>query len=342
MFESLKTVRRALLLLDPGEGRITYRGFHAQPPATERLERIMQCFIAHYNFAVEQGMSEPLIDHIHMVDTELQGFAYEAAAMGLHVLDAAVPFCRGHVERLMSHAPQHRPLLYVGIGFARGALHLSCERELERHTNVARVWIVDGYAFCRVIFHTEHTLHAQHVPARIARNIDLSEPFDAGVGRGMWFALGGDPERIASCIRAFPERRRTALWRGVGFGATYAGGSDLAALLRLAELAHIDHGALALGCALACHARHMAGNVAPHNRVAAEALCACSSDVLHDVVATAIDTLGDQATQSDGVQTWPRLLRQISSRLLAVRMASVRALDGNTSPLPWASRAAGG
>ena len=56
--------------------------------------------------------------------------------------------------------------------------------------------------------------------------------FDSGLGRSLWWVKCGDPRRIASAIRRFPEARRAELWAGVGIAAAYAGGVGASELMR--------------------------------------------------------------------------------------------------------------
>jgi hypothetical protein len=65
----------------------------------------------------------------------------------------------------------------------------------------------------------------------------LRQDFDRGVGRSLWFVGGGDPTFIAAAIARFPSSRRAALWRGVGFAATYVGGLAPAVGLALRTVA---------------------------------------------------------------------------------------------------------
>ena len=298
------------------QARFAVRGFNCASPARARLEQVGMNVVSHYNVAVAEGCGENLTEHLGFVSKELCGFAHEGAAMGLFAIDSLAPFSRGNFERFIEgDGRNHLYMAFIGAGLALGALHLPYERAIRKYEHFSRILIMDGYGFFHAFFRTEPTVRRLRIPAKVAANETYRERYDAGVGRALWFVEGGDPERIAYTIATFPPQRRPQLWAGAGLAATYAGGVSREWIGRLLELAAGHEVPVALGSLLACHARHRAGNPAPHNDLAAQTLTGLTSLQLHRIAEGKLAEIDEYAVMTAGEDTWNSWLRRIRSSL---------------------------
>jgi len=309
-------LRAFIFGLPVDEGRFAVRGFNCASPARPRLEQVGMSVISHYNAAVAEGCGENLSEHLGFVSNELCGFAHEGAAMGLFAIDALAPFSRGNFDRYMEgEGKNHLYMSFIGAGLAIGALHLSYERAIRRYEHFSRILIMDGYGFFHAFFRTEPTVKRLRIPAKVAANATYRERYDAGVGRALWFVEGGDPERLAKTITAFPPERRPQLWAGVGLACTYAGGVSREWICRLLDLGAGHELMLAQGSLLACHARHRAGNPAPHNDLAAQTLTGLTAEQLHWIADERLAEIDQCSEMTNGEDTWNRWLGKIRSSL---------------------------
>ena len=298
------------------EARFAVRGFNCASPARARLEQVGTNVVSHYNLAVAEGCGANLAEHLGFVSKELCGFAHEGAAMGLFAIDALAPFSRGNFERFIEgQAKDHLYMAFIGAGLALGALHLPYERAIRRYEHFSRILIMDGYGFFHAFFRTEPTVRRQRIPAKVTANETYRERYDAGVGRALWFVEGGDPDRLATTIAAFPPVRRPQLWAGVGLAATYAGGVSREWIRRLVEVGAGHEVAMAQGSLLACHARYRAGNPAAHNDLAAQTLTGLTSEQLHRIANDRLADIDENAATTNGQDTWSVWLALIRSSL---------------------------
>jgi hypothetical protein len=223
--------------------------------------------------------SEPfaLAEALNQAEPELRGFAYEGAAMALFLLDRLTPWRRNRFETLLAGEGQsHVYMMYVGAGWAIAKLHRRPGPLMANMDPLLRWLVLDGLGFCETYFHPRRTLVEQNIP-RSLRGYE-SRAFDQGVGRGMWFALGANAQRISPGIAAFADSRQSDLWSGVGLASAYAGGVDDVDLEFLRRSAGRHAAALAQGAAFAAKARQRAGNPAPHTESACHILCGMTAD----------------------------------------------------------------
>jgi hypothetical protein len=204
---------------------------------------------------------------------ELQGFAYEGAAMALTLLDFLSPWNRNRFKRFVEGAGSHHIyMVHVGAGWAWARLHRNVDKALAPLDPLLGWLAMDGYGFHEAYFHWPKTVTQRIVPRRLSGY--AAHVFDQGVGRCLWFVKGAEVERIADTINGFPVERRADLWSGVGLAAAYAGGVEETALNRLAELGSDFQTQLAQGVAFAAKARELANNPTPHTALACKIFCA--------------------------------------------------------------------
>ena len=218
------------------------------PQTRTRLERVSKVAVLTYNHAIGNCEPTELRLVLGFIEPELRGFAYEGVGMGLMILDLCTPWGRGRTDRFLQLAPEQAALTWIGAGQALGAFFRPLAPVLEPLDPSLRGFVVDGYGFRNAFFLTGRTLDKHIVPAGVPPEWRVD--FDVGAGRALWFLTGADPDRIAARIAAMPEARQPALWRGVGFAATYAGGVTRAVLEVLRDKG--DPHALSLGCVSAC------------------------------------------------------------------------------------------
>lgn len=318
MIFSLGVLRRFVLGLSNRQGVSEVRGFNPHSPARGRLELVARTVIEHYNTALEEGAGEGLELRLRFVDPELHGFACEGSAMGLFILDRLVPGARGHFSRFLSgHGRNHRYMSYIGAGLGVGAFSLSHSSVLAEERHFSRLLVIDGLGFYHGYFRTTPTVRRLEIPEEIQRDPVLRERFDSGLGRALWFVENGDPERLRATVDAFPVLRRPELWAGIGLAATYAGGVPREWLQALVDHAAGHRVMLAQGSLLACHARHRAGNPAPHNDLAAAVLSGMGAERLHGIAEARLAEIDESSEEKAGRPTWSHWIESVRADLAA-------------------------
>lgn len=206
-------------------------------------------------------------------------------------------------------------MAYIGAGLAVATFFLSYEKVLAEHRHFSKLLLLDGFGFCHGYFKTEPTVRRHQIPAKIANDSALRERFDSGLGRALWFVEGGDPERLRATINAFAPERRPELWAGTGLACTYACGVSSETIHRLASVAEGHRVMLALGSLLASHARHRAGNPAPHNDLASHVLAGLSSEQLHRIAENRLREIDELAPTTNGKPTWTAWIEKVRADL---------------------------
>ena len=93
-----------------------------------------------------------------------------------------------------------------------------------------------------------------------------------GVGRGLWFASGGNVAFAANLVSRFENARKDDLWSGLALAITYAGGAEPDELLAIRTSAGGYQAALAQGALFAAEARDRGGHVPQHTHDAVRTL----------------------------------------------------------------------
>lgn len=280
----IKQLRKRFFGMSLEEASFERRGFEGgSPQAWQQLSRVPHLFLQGYNLAVEEGgPTSTLVTRLRGIAPEMQGFAFEGAAMGLALLDYLTPWNRYRVRSFLEGAgADHVYIVHVGVGWAFARLPApveSCLKGLDRLLG----WLaIDGYGFHEGFFHAPRYFEQQATPKGLS---DYGQRvFDQGLGRSLWFVKVADVERISSTIDSFPSSRHADLWSGIGLASTYAGGADRASIETLRRAAGTHAPALAQGAAFAAKTRLHAGNMADHTRLATEVLCAMSAEDAADI-----------------------------------------------------------
>ena len=290
----LGRARKRLLGLSPAEASFAKRGFVAgEDEARLRLERIGVTFLSGYHAALEETGFVQLARRLATVETDLRGFAFEGAAMGLALLDCVMPWQNDRWRTFTGHlAKPHVYMMHVGLGWALARLRRSVTSRLARLDPLLGWLVVDGYGFHEGYFSWPEYIGRQAVPARL-NGYEL-RVFDQGLGRSMWFVKGANVAAVACAINAFPSARRDDLWSGVGLACAYAGGCDRAAIVSLRSFAEGHLPALAQGVAFAAKTRQRAANLNTHTETVCRLIWGQSAEETAAITDAALEDLHEE------------------------------------------------
>lgn len=310
-------LRKRLLTLRTSEVTFDVRGFEAlDGEARAQLEMSALQFLVGFEFAVEHSGHDEIVTRLHALEREYQGFAFEGAAMALTLRDALSPGPRRRLVESFLAGPgfddgpgsRHIYMAYIGVGFALARLPrrlwrraLPDVRTLADHPTLS--WLVmDGYGFHQAFFDHRRWVDAQYVPPDYAWPGDPAythRVVDQGIGRGMWFVLGGDVKRLLSRIRGFAPDRHADLMSGAALAATYAGGVDADQLEAFVRGAGELLPEVAQGAVFALRARETAGLITEHNEMAARIFCGMSADSAAQIAAECVVDLPGDGREPD-------------------------------------------
>lgn len=299
-----------ILAPDPAEVTFARRGFHAgDTDAQQLLETIGDRFLVGLEYGMTSRDAAEAGRRLGQLSPDVRGFGYEGAAMGLALLDSLLP---GRPRRLDAFiAGPARPHIYmahVGAGWAMARLPHPLRRRIRLRDRLLSGLALDGYGFHEAYFRTESVVRRQELPTLVGSKAD------PGVGRALWFTCGADVDQIAETIGRFDLSRRADLWSGAGLAATYAGGADEKALIRLHGHADRYGPQLAQGAAFAAKARLRAGLATPYTSLAASALCGLSAEE----AARVTDECLPRTRTKDAYEHWRHAIQE---RFAAMRPA---------------------
>jgi len=306
----LGQARRRFLGLSPAEASFAQRGFRASDDeARRRLEQIGIVFLSGYHAALEESEFGPLAHRLAFVETELSGFAFEGAAMGLALLDCFTPWRKDRWRTFTEGLGQpHVYMMHVGLGWALARLRRSVTSHLAQLDPLLGWLMVDGYGFHEGYFNWPRYIERREIPARLIGY--EQRVFDQGLGRSMWFVKGADVAAVVNTIKTFPSARRDDLWSGVGLACAYAGGCDRAAISSLRAAANRHLPSLAQGVAFAAKTRQRAGNLNPHTENICRLICGHSAEETAAITDTALANLREEG----GWQTYEVWRRRIQNK----------------------------
>jgi hypothetical protein len=298
-----------LLGLSPFEATFARRGFRGRDPSTRNsLETIGETFLGGYRAALHAGDIAGLEHDLSVYPTELHGFAYEGAAMGLALLDRLTPWRRGRVRDFLAGAGAHHIyMVHVGIGWVWARLKCRFPAHWERLDPLLRWLALDGYGFHEGYFHFPRTIDRRDPPCELSGY--ARRAYDQGLGRSIWFVEGADVPSLARTLGGFPASRRADLWSGVGLACAYAGGIESDAIAELLERAGAYRADMAQGAAFAAQARRRAGNPAPHTDLACNILCGLPAREAAEVTDEALAGLPPDGNEPS-YEVWRRRIRE--------------------------------
>ncbi len=302
-------LRKIIFGISPEEASFKRRGFRWRDErARARLEGVGATFLRGYHAALEAEGDEALVRRLGEVESELRGFAFEGAAMGLALRDLLKPWGRGRLKPFIEGAgAAHVYMLHVGAGWALARLRRDPSRVLKSFDPLLGWLAVDGYGFHEGFFKWPAYVARQERPRRL-RGYAL-RVFDQGLGRSLWFVEGADVERVIGTINAFAPERHSDLWSGVGLACAYAGGADDAGLECLRARAGRFAPQLAQGAAFAAKTRRRAGNMAAHTEEACRVLCGMGARAAAEVTDAAL-RLAPRGGEEPAYETWRRRIAE--------------------------------
>jgi len=299
----LGRLRRRLFGIPAREMALERRGFRGSDPQMRaRLEQIGRAFAWGYHAALEDDDLKILVPALNFIDLDLQGFAFEGAAMGLALLDFITPWRPDRLSSFLQGAGgAHAYMVHVGAGWLLARIPGRVAPRLARFDPLLRWLVVDGYGFHEGFFHWPRYIAGEPAPARLAGY--GCRAFDQGFGRCLWFIDGGEVTRIPQTIAGFPAERRADLWSGVGLAATYAGEVSQSELESLKASAGDWRPCLAQGAAFAAKARLRGGTLVPYTDQACLALCGLPAANAAQITDDALQDLPPDST-APAYQVW--------------------------------------
>lgn len=253
--------------------------------AALRLETVVSSVTKGCHLTFQNSDFEALVARMNEFDPELRGYAYEGVGIGLMALDCLLPWKNRLKDFLSGPGAPYPYAIHIGAGLALARVHVQPERFLKRLDPVVGWIALDGYGFHKGFFSRKSAVEKQVVPRHLSaygRRV-----FDHGIGRSIWFVGGANIDQIAATIAAFPKERQADLWSGIGLGCGYTGGVGREALEKLRNVSGPYLLQLAVGVAIAAHARRLAHTPAPYAELASEVLCNTSIDEAAHIVEVA-------------------------------------------------------
>ena len=268
------------------------RGFRGgEGGVRQRMEKVGQAFVAGYHAALENPREEILVSRLEQIDSDLRGFAYEGAAMGLEfwILHYTVASASRAGFSNGAGAP-HAYMVHVALGWVTarmpGRYRKNTRRSALPSAPLARV---GRLRIPRRIF---SSVPLSRRPIHSQKNHRLRRArFRSGTRPQPLVCRWGNVDLLRETVAAFPEHRRPDLWSGVGLAAVYAGEVSEEQLRSLREASGIFLPQLAQGAAFAAKARHRAGNPNTHTDCACWVLCGMSSADAAAVTDAALENL---------------------------------------------------
>ena len=307
-------VRQRIFSPDPRDVTFEKRGWQVRGGEQQaNLERVGSVFLEGFGYGLTGRDIADISASLETVSRQFRGFAYEGCTMALAVRDALLPVGRHWVrDFLAGPAAPHIYMAHVGIGWAMARLPSIRWRAIMPEDEVLRWLALDGYGFHQAYFRTDQFVTRQYQP-RIPhwQPADYaSRAVDQGIGRALWFVNGSDVRAVVDCISRFAPARHGDLWSGAALASVYAGGTDVADLKLMADLAGEFRPDVAQGAAFAAKARLLADLVTPHTEVAVRAYCSMSVEEAAAVTEEAVEVLLDPAGPVPGYELWRQRIRK--------------------------------
>jgi hypothetical protein len=184
--------------------------------------------------------------------------------MSFVIKDFLFPWKR-NFDEFLRIGNNHEYMLYVGAGWAVARLPFKRYLISRLNKNILHSLVFDGLGFHQGYFFWRNSILKKQMPRYLKKS--EHKPYFQGLGRSLWFVLGGNSKKIVETINTFEEEFRGDLWSGIGLSSTYAGGRQ-DSIKELKSYSGFYLPDLCQGSAFAAKARHRAGNITLHNRYA--------------------------------------------------------------------------
>jgi hypothetical protein len=271
--------------------------------AAKHLENVFLTVVEYFRVTLEDSNFDVLVPRLNAVESELRGFAYEGAGMGLTLLDIIFPWKKRVQAFLAGPGSPYIYPVYVGVGLVLARVGRKPEPYLAQLDPLVGWFAIDGYGFRAGTLGWHQYIEERAIPIELSSS--ALHLFDQGMGRSLWFSTGADIDRLVTTIMPFPPERQADLWCGVGFACAYAGGVERPVIETLCTEAAPYQLSLARGAAIAAKARQRAGDLAPHTNLACEVLCGLSSHMAAHLTDVALQDLPTDSAQP-AYEIWQR------------------------------------
>lgn len=262
------------------------------PTIHERMEKIR--FVFQHALQFSASNDEKAVDnYLKDVEPEFKAVACEGMAMSLALKDLhdrALIDWRAFMRRTEPAFTHH---VYVGLGWAIAKQKLSSLIFLDSLLPSMMYRVLDGHGYYDGIFRSVQTIDNQSRPASIEEKYHAG--YDQGVGRSLWYAAGGDVDRVVRAVNAFSSDRHAALWRGVGIASTFVGGCDERVMSKLSASSATNRKHLSFGAALAIKARIATNTLAEDTLLTCRVVCNNSVERVNELI-TGLDSPNHEDT----------------------------------------------
>ena len=200
-----------------------------------------------------KGYSGAIRRQLEEHDTWTEGWFAEGVGQGLYLHDLRHENNFEHLFQFLSNFPERGFTIaaYIGVGLAIGHSGTFSSEVYEKLDEEDRSWVFDGLGFYKILYAQNPTFTNVEIPNYVDLEEERQSAFYSGVGRGLWFSVGGyEIEKLVKAAGSFPTRHQEWIWCGLGFASTYAGGTEQI-LLNLKEKAGVNLEFLRVGSAIA-------------------------------------------------------------------------------------------
>ncbi len=301
----------------------------------KRLEQVSRIFLAAFNAALVEDDYAALLEAVERIQLEQRFPAVEAMAAGAVVADALM-FGGSRFAACMATAGAKYPVL-VHVGGGIGVAQVPWRRSavLKQCDPVHRSLVFDGMGFLDTLFRTKRILRGW----RRVRGGHPGQVYDQGVGRGLWFVLGGSVDRFVAAVRAFEESRHADLWAGLGVPLTCTDTStDVLSMVTDAAGPHFVH--LAASAAFAAGVHSQEGPAAPHMARAVAMLAGTDAEGAVQLIRQSRERLSAEPAEVPLYEAWRRDIQRAVTRTLRAVAALRQGVFKHLSPVELTSAAA--
>lgn len=186
-------------------------------PASKFLASARGSFLHGYQKALDSSSSSlsTLLNHL---PSERLGFALEGAALAMVMLDELGDSGEHLSHLLAGRSVVEQTLCAIGAGWASARLRRPLSWLPKGLDSKYRSAVTDGYGFHQGFFNSHHF----NCGGFQVQSIDVSEFFDIGLGRALWFTKLGRVQAIAQVIDDLPIARKIRFWQGVGVACAFS------------------------------------------------------------------------------------------------------------------------
>jgi len=280
-----------------------------------RMDQVAGIFFTAFNAALVEEDFAALMEAVERIPSDQRFPAVEGMAAGAVAADALM-FGGDRFRACMAAAGAKYPAfmhLGAGLGLAKAPWRRSAV--LKHCDPVHRPLVFDGIGFMDTLFKTKRVLRGW----RSVRGGFPAQMYDQGVGRALWFVVGGTVDRFATTVRTFDESRHAALWTGLGvpLSCTDTTSTNELSMATHAAGPHLAH--LAAGAAFAAAEHSKFGSVAPHTALAVAMFAGTDAEGAKQLIGQIREQLPAESSEVPLYETWRRDVQTALGRMLSSR-----------------------